>query len=148
MKLIFRTDSNIALETALIISHPQSMGIKQQIETAIQINEKTITALNPLNNRNIQVPIRTILIVESEERMCNLRLTSGEQYLYAKRLKYAEADFIDNGFIRINNQTIVNIKSIKQFAPTTNARIELILSDGSTYFISRHYINNFRRSLS
>lgn len=148
MKLIFKTDSNIALETALIISHPQNKGIKQQLETAIQMSEKTITALNPVNNRNIQVPIWTILAVESEERMCNLRLTSGEQYLYAKRLKYAEADFTDNGFIRINNQTIINIKAVKQFAPTSNARIELILSDGSTYFISRHYINNFRRSLS
>lgn len=148
MKLIFKTDSNIAPETALIITHPKNQAIKQQLETAIQMNEKTITALDPLNNRNIQVPIRTILIVESEERMCNLRLTTGELYLYPKRLKYAEADFINHRFIRINNQIIVNIKEVKQFAPTTNARIEISLSDGSTYFISRHYINNFRRSLS
>jgi len=148
MKLIFKTDTNIAAETALIFIHPQEQRIKQQIETAIQMNEKTITALNTVNNRNIQVPIRTILIVESEERMCNLRLTTGEMYLYAKRLKYAEADFVNHGFIRINNQTIINIKEVKQFAPTTNARIEITLSDGSTYFISRHYIKNFRRALS
>ncbi|MEO1814913.1 MAG: LytTR family DNA-binding domain-containing protein [Acetobacterium sp.] len=148
MKLIFKTDPNIAAETALIFTHPQEPEIKQQIETAIQMNEKTITALTALNNRNIQLPIRTILIVESEERMCNLRLKTGELYLYPKRLKYAEADFINNGFIRINNQTIVNIKEVKQFAPTTNARIEITLSDGSTYFISRHYIKNFRRALS
>ncbi|KNZ42763.1 LytTR family DNA-binding domain-containing protein [Acetobacterium bakii] len=101
---------------------------------------KTITALNALNNRNIQVPIQAILIVESVERMCNLRLTTGEMYLYMKRLKYAEADFCSNSFIRINNQMIVNIKKVQQFAPTANARIEIILSDGSTYFISRHYI--------
>jgi DNA-binding LytR/AlgR family response regulator len=148
MKLIFKTDPNIAAETALIFTHPQEPEIKQQIETAIQMNEKTITALTALNNRNIQLPIRTILIVESEERMCNLRLKTGELYLYPMRLKYAEADFINNGFIRINNQTIVNIKEVKQFAPTTNARIEITLSDGSTYFISRHYIKNFRRALS
>ncbi|PKM74865.1 MAG: hypothetical protein CVU92_04290 [Firmicutes bacterium HGW-Firmicutes-17] len=148
MKLIFKTDTNIAAETALIFTHPKEQAIKQQIEMAIQMNEKTITAVNTMNNRNIQVPIRAILIVESEERMCNLRLTTGELYLYPKRLKYAEADFINNGFIRINNQTIINIKEVKQFAPTTNARIELSLSDGSTYFISRHYIKNFRRALS
>lgn len=148
MKLIFKTDINIAAETALIFTHPHEPEIKQQIERAIQMNGKTITALNALNNRNIQVPIQTILIVESEERMCNLRLATGELYLYPKRLKYAETDFINNGFIRINNQTIVNIKEVKQFASTTNARIELTLSDGSTYFISRHYIQNFRRALS
>ncbi|MGV8906210.1 MAG: LytTR family DNA-binding domain-containing protein [Acetobacterium sp.] len=148
MKLIFKTDKNIAAETALIFTHPNEQGIKQQIEIAIQTNEKTITALNALNNRNIQVPIQAILIVESEERMCNLRLTTGEMYLYPKRLKYAEADFVNNGFIRINNQALINIKEIKQFAPTTNARIEITLSDGSTYFISRHYIENFRRALS
>ena len=148
MKLIFKTDRNMAIETALIFTHPNEQEVKQQIEIAIQKNEKTITALNALNNRNIQVPIQAILIVESEERMCNLRLTTGEMYLYAKRLKYAEADFINNGFIRINNQTIVNIKEVQQFAPTTNARIEITLSDGSSYFISRHYIKNFRRALS
>ncbi|HEY5555576.1 LytTR family DNA-binding domain-containing protein [Acetobacterium sp.] len=148
MKLIFKTDKNMAIETALIFTHPNEQEVKQQIEIAIQKNEKTITALNALNNRNIQVPIQAILIVESEERMCNLRLTTGEMYLYTKRLKYAEADFINNGFIRINNQTIVNIKEVQQFAPTTNARIEITLSDGSSYFISRHYIKNFRRALS
>ena len=148
MKLIFKTDKNMAIETALIFTHPNEREVKQKIEIAIQKNEKTITALNALNNRNIQVPIQAILIVESEERMCNLRLTTGEMYLYTKRLKYAEADFINNGFIRINNQTIVNIKEVQQFAPTTNARIEITLSDGSSYFISRHYIKNFRRALS
>jgi len=148
MKLIFKTDGNMAVATALIFTHPNEHRVKQQIELAIQKNEKTITALNALNNRNIQVPIQTIMIVESEERMCNLRLTTGEMYLYPKRLKYAEADFINYGFIRINNQTIVNIKEVQQFAPTTNARIEIILSDNSTYFISRHYIENFRRALS
>ena len=148
MKLIFKTDKNMAAETALIFTHPNEREVKQKIEIAIQKNEKTITALNALNNRNIQVPIQAILIVESEERMCNLRLTTGEMYLYTKRLKYAEADFINNGFIRINNQTIVNIKEVQQFAPTTNARIEITLSDGSSYFISRHYIKNFRRALS
>lgn len=148
MKLIFKTDASITKETALIVTHPQDTLIKQQLERAVVMTEKNITAINPRNSRNIQVPIGTILIVESEERMCNLRLTTGEIYLYPKRLKYAEADFINHGFIRINNQTIINSKVVKQFVPTTNARIELTLSDGSTYFISRHYINNFRRSLS
>ncbi|KAF5080631.1 LytTR family transcriptional regulator [Acetobacterium wieringae] len=148
MKLIFKTDASITKETALIVTHPQDTLIKQQLERAVVMTEKNITAINPRNSRNIQVPIGTILIVESEERMCNLRLTTGEIYLYPKRLKYAEADFINHGFIRINNQTIINSKAVKQFVPTTNARIELTLSDGSTYFISRHYINNFRRSLS
>lgn len=148
MKLIFKTDASITKETALIVTHPQDTLIKQQLERAVVMTEKNITAINPRNSRNIQVPIGTILIVESEERMCNLRLTTGEIYLYPKRHKYAEADFINHGFIRINNQTIINSKAVKQFVPTTNARIELTLSDGSTYFISRHYINNFRRSLS
>lgn len=148
MKLIFKTDASITTETALIVTHPQDTLIKQQLERAVAMTEKNITAINPCNSRNIQVPIGNILIVESEERMCNLRLLTGETYLYPKRLKYAEADFINHGFIRINNQTIVNSKAVKQFVPTTNARIEITLSDGSRYFISRHYINNFRRSLS
>jgi DNA-binding LytR/AlgR family response regulator len=148
MKLIFKTDPKIAAETALIFTHPQEQGLKQQLETAMALQQKSITAINSMNNRNVQVPLRAVLIVESEERMCNLRLDTGALYLYPKRLKYAEADFINDGFIRINNQTLINIKAVNHFAPTSNARIELTLTDGSTYFISRHYIKNFRRALS
>lgn len=147
MKLIFKTASKIAPETALIFTHPQEPGIKQQIERAIQVYEQTITVIDPVNNRNAQVPLTAIMSVESEDRMCQIRLKTGELYLYPKRLKYAEIDFANDGFIRINNQTLVNLRDVKQFAPTANARIEITLSDGSSYYISRHYIKNFRRSL-
>lgn len=148
MKLIFKTDPKIAPETALIFTHPQAAAIKQQLQTAIRWHDKTITVIDPLNSRNIQVPLGAILIIESEDRMCNVRLENGALYQYPKRLKYAEADFCNNGFIRINNQAIVNLKAVKQFTPTANARIEITLCDDSRYFISRHYIKNFRRSLS
>lgn len=148
MKLIFKTDTGVAADTALIFTHPSEQALKEQIETAIQGNQQTIAVINPINNRTVQIPIRAILVIESEERMCNLRLTSGEQYLYPKRLKHAEADFSAVDFIRINNQTMINIREVTQFASTTNARIEITLSDRSTYFISRHYIKNFRRALS
>lgn len=147
MKLIFKTNSKITPDTALIFTHPQAPGIKQQIEMAIHGHEQTITVIDPTNSRNIQVPLSAIISVESEDRMCQIRLRTGALYLYPKRLKYAEIDFANDGFIRINSQALVNLRDVKQFAPTTNARIEITLSDGSSYYISRHYIKNFRRSL-
>lgn len=147
MKLIFKTNPNMDKNTAMIFTHPNEIEIKNQIERFILTNEKKVTAINGLNNRNIQIPIRSILAIESEERMCNLRLKTGEMYLYKKRLKVAEKDFSKDGFIRINNQTMVNIREVKEFVNTTNARIEVTLSDGSRYFISRYYMNDFRRAL-
>ncbi len=147
MKIIFKTDPQMEKNIALIFTHPNENAVKNKIEALIEKNQKKITAINGLNNRNIQISMDSILAIESEERMCNLRLKTGEMYLYKKRLKAAEADFSEDGFIRINNQTIVNIREVKEFVNTTNARIEVTLSDGSRYFISRYYINDFRRAL-
>lgn len=147
MKIIFKTDPDMDKNMALIFTHPNEYEIKNQIASLIEKNQKMITVINGLNNRNIQIPICSILAIESEDRMCNLRLKTGEMYLYKQRLKVAEADFSEDGFIRINNQTVVNIREVKEFASTTNARIEVTLSDGTRYFISRYYINHFRRAL-
>lgn len=147
MKIIFKTDPDMDKNMALIFTHPNEYEIKNQIASLIEKNQKMITVINGRNNRNIQIPICSILAIESEDRMCNLRLKTGEMYLYKQRLKVAQADFSEDGFIRINNQTMVNIREVKEFASTTNARIEVTLSDGTQYFISRYYINHFRRAL-
>ncbi|WKY47763.1 LytTR family DNA-binding domain-containing protein [Eubacteriaceae bacterium ES3] len=147
MKFIFKTDLRVEKDSAMILTHPEESSTKKQIEDLLHKNKKNITAINGLNNRNIQVSVDSILVIESEDRMCNLRLKNGEMYLYNKRLKVVEDELLADGLIRINNQTMVNIREVKEFSAASNARIEVILSDGLSYIISRYYVKAFRRAL-
>ncbi|WKY44534.1 LytTR family DNA-binding domain-containing protein [Eubacteriaceae bacterium ES2] len=147
MKFIFKTDLNLAKDSALIVTHPEEQALKKQIEGLLQHSKKTIIVIDGLNNRNVQVPVDSILVIESEERMCNLRLKNGDMYLYNKRLKTVEEELLADGMIRINNQMMVNIDEVKAFSAASNARIEVTLSDGSSYLISRYYVKAFRRAL-
>ncbi|MGL4697992.1 LytTR family DNA-binding domain-containing protein [Enterococcus larvae] len=148
MNIVFKVKEQLATEDVLVMTHPVKQKEWPQFRQAIEQSGKMLTVINGKNNRNSQIPINSISSIESEDRLCNLRLVSGEMFLYNKRLKYVEEEFAVYGFIRINNQVIINCKEIEQFSATTNARIELLMKDGATYFISRHYIKTFRRVFS
>lgn len=148
MNIMFKGKEQLAIEDVLVVTHPAREQDWGRIQQAIKQTEKTITVINGRNNRSSQLPISSVTSFESEDRLCNVKTIDGEMFLYTKRLKYVEEEAAQYGFFRINNQVVINHKEIEQFTATTNARIELLMKDGSTYFISRHYIKNFRRIFS
>ncbi|MGC6769846.1 LytTR family DNA-binding domain-containing protein [Enterococcus sp. LJL128] len=148
MKTEFQTQEEVAVGKVLIMTNPEHQKDWPKLEQAINGINQTVTAINAVNNRKIQIPVQSIISIESEDRMCNLKLENGNMYLYGKRLKYAEVEFRSNRFMRINNQTLINLNHVAQFTSSVNARIQLLMKDGTTYIISRHYIKEFRRALS
>lgn len=148
MNVIFKAKEQLALEDVMVVTHPDKEKEWQQLRQAIEQTEKVLTVIDGKNNRNCQIPISAVISIESEDRSCNLTMASGEMFLYTKRLKYVEQEFAPYGFIRVNNQVVINHKEIERFSATTNARIELLMKNGATYFISRHYIKTFRRLFS
>ncbi|WP_321388809.1 LytTR family DNA-binding domain-containing protein [uncultured Enterococcus sp.] len=148
MNIIFKAKEQLGREEVLILTHPEKERDWQQLRQAIEKTERGLTVIDGRNDRTLQIPISAVTSIESEDRWCNIKVVSGGMYLYHKRLKYVEEELTPYGFMRINNQVIINHKEIKQFSATTNARIELLMKDGSTYFISRHYIKAFRRVFS
>ena len=79
--------------------------------------------------------------------MCSVKMKSGELYLINKRLKELES-LNKNNFAKINNQTIINIDEIKEFSSAPNARLEVLLSDKSSYFVNRNYVKIIKERLS
>lgn len=148
MNIMFKGKEQLAIEDVLVVTHPAREQDWERLQQAIKLTEKTITVIDGRNNRSSQLPISSVISFESEDRLCNVKTVGGEMLLYTKRLKYVEEEVAQYGFFRINNQVVINHKEIEQFTATTNARIELLMKDGSTYFISRHYIKTFRRVFS
>ena len=50
-------------------------------------------------------------------------------------------------YTEINNQTIINLNEVKEFSSAPNARLEVILSDGSFHFVNRHYVKTIKERL-
>ncbi|WP_339169192.1 LytTR family DNA-binding domain-containing protein [Paenibacillus sp. FSL R5-0341] len=148
MKVIFEEDTAIDKRVAKVITHPSEKSKWDRIQKAIGQSETQLTVIHAKNNRNVQIQLSSVVAIESEDRMCCIRVITGERYLLNKRLKFVEEDLDDVHFVKINNQTIINTQYITAFSATDQARIKVDLSDSSSYFVSRFYIKNFRGKLS
>lgn len=147
MKITFEADAALERRIAKIRTHPEEQERWPQIRDAIEQSIGRIGLINAANDRVVQVPFGQIAVIESEDRMCGVRLITGERYLLNKRLKSAEEAFAAPQFVRINNRTMIGAAHIREFSSAAHARIEVTLTDGSQYVVSRFYIQQFRRGL-
>ncbi|MEC0126590.1 LytTR family DNA-binding domain-containing protein [Paenibacillus pabuli] len=148
MKVIFEKDMAMEKSTAKVVTHPDEKSHWNSIQEAICQFEAKLIVINAKNNRNVQIKLSSVVAIESEDRLCCVRIITGERYLLNKRLKFVEEDLRSSQLVKINNQTIINTRHISEFSSTDHARIKVDLNDGSSYFVSRFYIKNFRGKLS
>ncbi|MEK4519040.1 LytTR family DNA-binding domain-containing protein [Paenibacillus sp. FSL H8-0122] len=146
MEIRFEADTGMNRGWAKVVTHPAEQEHWKNLEAAFQAAEKRIIVINASNNRQVSLETSKVAVIEVEDRMCSVHLITGEMYLLNTRLKFALDALDAPGFIKINNQTIINTRYIKEFSATANARVEVLLTNGSSYTVSRYYINHFRRS--
>lgn len=146
MKINILLDKLINKEDLIIQTNPINSEVAESLKKHLE-NGLKITVINATNDRKIQVNINSILAFQSEGHMCCVRMKSGELYLINKRLKELE-NLDEKYFVKINNTTIVNINEIKEFSSASNARLEVFLSDKSSYFVNRHYVKIIKERLA
>lgn len=146
MNITILLDKLIKKEDLIIQINPTNNELAQNFKKNLE-NGLEITVINSENDRKIKVNIHSILVFQSEGHMCSVKMKSGELYLINKRLKELE-NLNKNYFAKINNQTIINIGEIKEFSSAPNARLEVLLSDKSSYFVNRNYVKIIKEKLS
>lgn len=146
MKINILFDKLMSKEELIIKSNPENCYLVQEIKNNLENNFK-ITVINASNNRKLQINILSILVFQSEGHMCCVKVKSGEFYLINKRLKEV-LELTKRDFIKINNQTIINLNEVKEFNSASNARLQVMLSDESSYFVNRHYVKLIKERLS
>lgn len=62
-------------------------------------------------------------------------------------LKEIEEDFAGRGFVRINKSAVVNLYKIELTKKDFEMRMLILLENGETLIINRHYKKNFQNSL-
>lgn len=148
MKIIFSTDDTMARHTAKITTHPDEKANWGSLERGLSESEWKLTVINPKNSRSLLIPQQSVIVIESMDRMCGITVATGERYQLNQRLKTAEQDLDPNQFAKINNHTIINLDFILEFSSADHARLQVILKDRSSHFVSRFYLKQFRGKLS
>lgn len=146
MKINILLDKLMNKEELTIQVNPANNELAQSLKEHIDKSGK-LTVINAKNDRKIQVDIHSIIAFQSEGHMCCVKMKSGELYLINKRLKELEK-LNEKHLVKINNQTIINLDEIKEFYSAPNARLEVLLSDESLYFVNRNYVKIIKERLS
>lgn len=145
MKINILIDKILGRDEVEIKVCPENVNLGHDLENYIRQISK-LTVINTKNDSKIKVNINDILKFQSEGNMCCVKMKSKELYLINKRLKEIESLNYKN-FVKINNQTIINLNEVKEFSSAPNARLEVILSDGSFHFVNRHYVKIIKERL-
>ncbi|OZI13198.1 DNA-binding protein [Bacillaceae bacterium SAOS 7] len=146
MKVSVLFDKLMNKEEVTIQTNPANSEIAHCLENYLKKGSK-LTVINAKNNRKLQVDMHSILAFQSEGHMCSVKMKSSELYLINKRLKELEC-LAEKQLVKINNQTIINLDEVVEFSPAPNARLEVLMSDQSSYFVNRHYVKTIKERLS
>ncbi|MBP1041208.1 LytTR family transcriptional regulator [Vagococcus sp. BWB3-3] len=145
MKLFFTTDSEQARDTTKITTHPDKQTSWQEMERALS-QRKQLTVINAKNDRHVKLELQQVVAIETEGSMCNVQTLDGAMFLLNQRLKSVNEALANTRVMQINNQVMVNLDHVTQFVSASNARIELHLPNQLKYYVSRHYLKQFRRN--
>lgn len=74
-------------------------------------------------------------------------VTASGEYQLRSRLYELEERLTRLGFIRISNSEIVNVKKIKSFDLSYTGTIGVVLSNGTSTFVSRRYMTRIKQAL-
>lgn len=147
MQLDFNVDDNLNTNIIKIITHSENKKNWSHIKKVISSFDEEIILIDAKKDSKVPIKYKDIVSIESEGRMCNVRLRNGQMLLLGIRLKKFDETKSIKHFIKINNGVMINIQYIESFRSSDNARIEVLMKDASVYFVNRYYIKNFKENL-
>lgn len=87
-----------------------------------------------------------ILYIEAVERNTFV-YTKDDCYESNLKLYEIEQELLNQGFIRISKQSIVNLKKVKSLRAEINRKIRITLVNGEQILVSRMYADELRKCL-
>ncbi|MFP4478309.1 MAG: LytTR family DNA-binding domain-containing protein [Candidatus Izemoplasmatales bacterium] len=131
-------------EIEVIIKGSKDDDRVKSIYQALLYYDQTI--LGKINNKYIQIPLNQIYYFDTIEDK-TFAYTKDQIYDINHRLYQLEDILSHTPFLRVNKNTIVNIKKIRSFHSTINGRMEGKLVNKERVKISRRYVKDLKAKL-
>ncbi len=127
-------------EESLILTVRERNDLVDAIEELLCDN-KSVTAYK--DDEAVKIPVNGIsCFFTDKNKVCIIY--DGEKYQIKQRL-YMLEETVGNGFIKINQGCIVNIRHVKKFTFSVGGALKVVLHNGFEDYISRRELKNVKR---
>ena len=146
VKINHRWDETKARDEIEIISHSANKEMIGQLTS--QLQRSTQIHVNDIKtNRIVLIDLADIEVITSLGHVSQVLTSTGEKYFLNKRLKEL-APLEKESLVKINQSTILNLKTISQFNVEDYSRLNVMTQSQNSYLVSRHYAKQIKERLS
>jgi DNA-binding LytR/AlgR family response regulator len=117
--------------------------VKKLYQTLLYYDQSLV---GHIDQRKYQIPLNQIFYFDTADEK-TFAYTKDKVYDINYRLYQLEDMFDESPFLRVNKNTILNIKKVKSFKSTINGRMEAKLINEERIKISRRYVPNLKKRL-
>lgn len=144
MKIEIKLDENQEETKVLIIAAKMTDEVRNILE---KLSEEKASVLAGFRDELLEIlnPEDIYRIYAANQKV--FAVTSNGEYLLRARLYELESRLLRYDFIRISNSEIINLKKIQNFDLSYTGTIGVKLTDGTTTYASRRYINKIKETL-
>ena len=136
MKIVIQEPAHHEEDTITISVRNMTENIMRAINLLKSPNQLTVY----IDNRAMPLSVSEIFYIESVD-LKTFVYTEESVYQVKQKLYEVEDLLGKDEFLRINRQTIINIKKIKSFSPAGNGRFQATLTNGENVIVSRQNVS-------
>ncbi|HHV06269.1 MAG TPA: LytTR family transcriptional regulator [Anaerolineaceae bacterium] len=144
MQIEIKIDKNCIEPKIVIMAQSMTEDVKRIVEL---LSAETPQLLAGFRNDQLEIldPAKVLRLYAQQGKV--IAVTESGEYTLRQRLYELEEKFEKDGFIRISNSEIINLKKAKNFDLSLAGSICVRLSDGTITYVSRRYVSKIKQLL-
>lgn len=144
MQIEIKLDNTCVEPRIIIMAQSMTEDVKRIVDL---LSDDTPQILTGFRNNQFEIlePDRVSRLYANQGKV--FAVTENGEYALRQRLYELEEWLEKDGFIRISNSEIINLKKAKNFDLSLAGSICVRLSDGTISYVSRRYVNKIKQVL-
>ncbi len=144
MQIEIKIDKNCIEPKIVIMAQSMTEDVKRIVDL---LSAETPQLLAGFRNDQLEIldPTKVLRFYAQQGKV--IAVTENGEYVLRQRLYELEEKLEKDGFIRISNSEIINLKKAKNFDLSLAGSICVRLSDGTITYVSRRYVSKIKQLL-
>ncbi len=144
MQIEIKIDKNCIEPKIVIMAQSMTEDVKRIIDL---LSAETPQLLAGFRNDQLEIlePAKVLRLYAQQGKV--VAVTESGEYILRQRLYDLEEKLEKDGFTRISNSEIINLKKAKNFDLSLAGSICVRLSDGTITYVSRRYVSKIKQLL-
>lgn len=143
MRLIMSEQQDLKNPEVTIAYSEMTASVKRVSDFVCRVDQ---TILCRKDSEEYAVPVTDIYYVESVDKKAFVYCET-EVFQSNYRLYELENILTHAGFVRVSKSTILNIETLKGIKTLANSKLEAILSNGESVYVTRKYLKEIKEAL-